>query len=93
MKRQIYKTLGLCTLISFFLLSCQQSPDIIQDDVLGKKTEIIDTEDITSNIKNASDFNFSAQKEVDSAKKQIAEAKLHLRETEALIVEMKRNKS
>lgn len=72
-----------------FSLSCQKSstPPVIPP------TPIVDVKPVTVNLGKATGFAFTAQQEVTSAQAQIVKAKIHLQETEALIDDMKRNKS
>ena len=95
MKTYHLKTVGLCIIVPLLLCACPQQNGSkgVVDDGLGKKTDKVETKNIKKGINDASNFAFSAQKEVDSAKKQIDEAKKHLKETENLLVEMRNNKS
>lgn len=56
-------------------------------------TAKVDVNPIAIDVGKATGFAFTAQKEVSDAQAQIIKAKIHLKETEALIADMKRNKS
>lgn len=82
------KNMVILLAASLLAISCSCQPRYTVHDI-----EPVDVDPIKEDVMKATGFAFTAQREVTDAQAQIVKAKVHLKETEALIEHMKKNKS
>lgn len=78
-----------------FTLLCLSSCKMLCDKYyqVNNIKEEINIDKVEEDLTKSTNFNFTAQREVSEAQARIIQAKIHLKETEDLIAEMRKNKS